>query len=352
MSSAVAALCNAGELEAIRLENERVSATIATERGAVVLELRDLTRDIQVLWKSPAWGRSPARRPSDEYGVGASFFDHYPGGMQEIFPNGGPSCAYEGAELGFHGEACKVGWTALVTYQGERCEVRCTARLSRLPFVLSKTFSLAPDECAVRIDASITNVGRRDLYFMWGFHPALGQPLLGDRTRVYCDARRLRVHPEPFGARQHLPPGGVYAWPLAEGEDRSLLTAPDDHSADLWYLDEFTDGWCVVENSSSDILVMLRWEIERFPYLWVWQECHDNAAYPWFGEHHMVGIEPWSSYPASGLLAAIENGTAPLIEAGAAHETTLSIGIGARDSSAGVPVGVSYSGIVRYSTEG
>jgi galactose mutarotase-like enzyme len=352
MTSSLATPSSAGELKAIRLENERVSATIAPQRGADVLELYDRMRDLQVLWKSPAWGHSPANRTSAEYGAGASFFDHYPGGMQEILPNGGPSCTYEGAQLGFHGEACKLPWTALVAHARERCEVRCTTRLSRLPLVLSKTFSLAPGECAVRIEASITNVGRRDLHYMWGFHAALGQPLLGVGTRLYCDARRLRVHDEPFGARQHLPAGGEYTWPLADGRDRSLLSAPDDRSADLWYLDKFTDGWCVVENAALDILVTLRWELERFPYLWLWQECHDDAGYPWFGEHHMVGVEPFSSYPASGLLAAIENGTAPLIEAGATHEATLSIGISAREGSAGTPVGVDPSGTVHYVREG
>ena len=272
--------------------------------------------------------------------------------MQEIFPNGGPSCVYQGAALGFHGEACKVPWTTELSYEGDCCQVFCTSRLSRLPFALSKTFSLTPGERAVRIDASITNRGRRDLHYMWGFHPAIGAPVLGSHTRLHCDARRLRVHDEPFGVRHHLPAGGVHAWPLADGQDRSLLSAPDDPSADLWYLDDFTDGWCVLENPELDILVTLCWELERFPYLWVWQECHDSSGYPWFGEHHMVGIEPWSSYPASGLLTAIANGTARLINAGATHRATLSIGISARDGSAGTPVGVDASGIVRYSKEG
>ena len=42
--------------------------------------------------------------------LAAPFMDFYPGGWQELFPNAGNNCVYKGAELGFHGEICKVPW--------------------------------------------------------------------------------------------------------------------------------------------------------------------------------------------------------------------------------------------------
>lgn len=335
----------AGDLAALRLENERIAVTITPARGADVLDLLDRDRDLQVLWHSPAWGRSPMRWPAAEVG---DFFDHYPGGMQEMFPNGGPSCVYEGAELGFHGEACKVPWTHEIGEREGRIEIRCSTRLARLPFTLRKTFSLGRDDSAVRIDAEITNEGRRELRYMWGFHPAFGGPVLGERTVVHCPAARLRVHGERFGANQQLPPGGVHGWPVADGADRSILLADSDSGADLWYLDQLADGWYVIENPENDVLVTMTWDVDRFPYVWLWQQCHDDDGAPWFGAQHMVAVEPWTSYSGSGLAAAIENGSAPSIAPGETHEASLTLGVAARAGAGGAPVGVTPRGEVSF----
>lgn len=339
-------------LRAFALANDRVEALVCVDRGADVLELRSRASGAQVLWRSPRGERSPARRPFAEHGSAATFFDHYPGGMQEIFPNGGPSCVYEGAELGFHGEACKVPWSA----DPERAEdggalLRCETRLARLPFALCKTFALAPGAAALRVEASIENLGRRDLRYMWGFHPAFGAPLLGGRTRLHCAARTLEVHPEAFGARQTLPPGEHRAWPGDPGEALDLLRGPESRSADLWYLNGYDDGWFVIENEDSGLAATMRWDARVFPYLWLWQECHDDAGYPWFGAEHVVGVEPWTSRPASGLSTAIENRTAPLLRAGETRTTALAIGVAERGERRGRPAGVSPDGDVIYEEE-
>lgn len=339
----------AGELPAIELSNGLVAATIAPARGADVLELRDVERDVQVLWKSPAWGRDSARRPSAEHGAGATFFDHYPGGMQEVLPNGGPSCTYEGAELGFHGEACKVPWTAAVREREDRTELRCTTRLARLPFELEKTFSLGPGDRALRIDVAIRNAGHRDLHYMWGFHPAFGAPLLGASTRLHCPAGHVVTDAEPFGAAgQTLAPGTDAPWP-GDGLDR--LAPPSRRGADLWYLGGLDAGWYALENEERDVIAAMSWDHEVFPWVWVWQERHDDAGHPWFGEHHVVAVEPWTSQPAGGLPHAIENGTAPLLAAGGRRATTLTIGVGARDGRRGRLAGVEPDGTLRFTED-
>jgi hypothetical protein len=51
------------------------------------------------------------------------------------------------------------------------------------------------------------------------------------------------------------------------------------------------------------------------PYLWFWQEFGATQGYPWYGRHYNIGLEPFSSYPTSGLAEAVRNGTALTIGA-------------------------------------
>jgi len=341
----------AGELDAVVLSNGLVSGTIALERGADLLELTDVERELQVLWRAPAWGRSPAGWPSAEHADAATFFDHYPGGMQEVFPNGGPSCVYEGAALGFHGEACKVPWSGELVDVGERVELRCATRLARTPFALQKTFSLGPGDRAIRIDASIVNEGRSALHYMWGFHPAFDGALLGRSARLHCPASWLRAHADRLSERQTLPPATETTWPVAaDGARLDQLLDGEGRTADLWYLDGLDAGWYALEGSDGTLATM-SWSAADFPYLWLWQECHSVEGYPWFGQHHIVGVEPWTSQPAAGLLAAIENGTAQLLPAGERRSVTLSIGVSHRGSAGGDPTGVSHDGHVQFREE-
>jgi hypothetical protein len=54
----------------------------------------------------------------------------------------------------------------------------------------------------------------------------------------------------------------------------------------------------------------VEWDLERFPYLWLWQEAGATQEHPWNGAAYFIGIEPFSSYPSEGLPAAVANGTA------------------------------------------
>lgn len=54
----------------------------------------------------------------------------------------------------------------------------------------------------------------------------------------------------------------------------------------------------------------VEWEVEQMPYLWFWQEYGASQFYPWYGRHYNIGLEPFSSFPTSGIQEAVENGTA------------------------------------------
>ncbi|MCI0418394.1 MAG: DUF4432 domain-containing protein, partial [Acidobacteria bacterium] len=92
------------------LENQQLRVVVLTGKGTDILEFRHKPSGIDVLFKTP-WGlKNPQTYVHDTPAAAAPFMDFYPGGWQELFPNAGNNCVYRGAELGFHGEICKVPW--------------------------------------------------------------------------------------------------------------------------------------------------------------------------------------------------------------------------------------------------
>lgn len=339
-------------LRAVVLENEHLRALIVLDRGADVLELWHKPSNVQVFWRSPLGVRPYGLFMPAEHADRATFFDYYAGGLQEIFPNGGPSCRYKGAELGFHGEACKIPWQGEITNAEDEASVRCETRTARLPFYLTKRFSLRATSQLLHIDAALTNESGQEMDCMWGFHPAYGEPLLGSNTRLHIPARDVEVHPEAFATRQRLRPGATFPWPGPTADaahpriDRLLPGAGP--SADLCYLKGLEEGWYLLVNEDTGLAAAMRWDPAVFPYVWFWQECHDVAGYPWYGRYHIVAVEPWSSYPGSGLGEAMRRGTQLRVPPHTTIATQLAIGAVHIDPDAGVPCGVDDRGRVQY----
>jgi uncharacterized protein DUF4432 len=297
-----------------------------------------------VLWQRPVGAATVD--PLDQ--SNASFYDRYTGGMQELFPNAGPACTVEDAPLPFHGEACRVGWQTTTGRDGASSWCAGTVELSRYPFRLERRIEVAGDGPLIRITARITNMSARALPVMWGFHPAFGPDIVAGGAQVYADPVEVRSHPDPFGARQVFPPGAAVPWrsgdPDVPGAGR-LLPA-NSRSADLLYV-TCESGWYAVRNEQTGLCAWMRWPADIFPYVWLWQECHDPAGYPWWGRHHIVGVEVHTSAPGTGLAAAVANGTARTVPAHGSVEAELLLGVGVVPAGRGTPVGVAADGTLR-----
>lgn len=324
------------------LENAHLRAVVDLDRGADLVGLSHRPTGREVLFQMPRRAARDSRSLPAEYSSTSSFFDAYPGGMQQIFPNGGPSCVSGGSELGFHGEACKVAWEADHREGPDQVEIVCRARLSRVPVSMVTTYSLGVDDRSLKIHATLRNESVQTVESMWGFHPAFGAAVTGGTSRLHAAAAEAEVHDEQMSQGQLLTPGERLPWP--QGRDRRLdvLFPPEGPSADLFYL-HGNEGWYVLANEDEGLAVTMTWDPQVFPYLWVWQECHDAAGYPWFGQHHIVAVEPWSSMPSSGLHAAQARGTALTLPGHATRETELRLGVSEIEPDR-VPVGVSTTG--------
>ena len=330
--------------ELVQLSAGDLTVFVDPTRGMDIRQIVHRPTATPVLWQRPVGATAPD--PLDQ--SSESFYDRYAGGVQELFPNAGPACTVEGAPLPFHGEACRVGWSTTVGRDESWSWCDGVVELDRYPFRVERRISVAVGAPLVRIEARITNLSARALPVMWGFHPVFGPDIVADAAQIYADPVAVRSHPDPFGVRQVFPPSTAARWRPDEPDvpAASRLLPADSHSADLLYL-TCDSGWYAIRNEQTGLCVWMRWPVDIFPYVWLWQECHDPAGYPWWGRHHIVGVEVHTSMPASGLSAAIENGTARVVPAHGSLEAELLLGIGVVPISHGTPVGVAADGTIR-----
>ena len=89
-------------VRALIMANEYLRITILPDKGADIYSIVYLPEGIDFLWKSPQGLRPPSQGQlsSDS---STAWLEQYEGGWQEIFPNGGDACVYNGVQLNFHG---------------------------------------------------------------------------------------------------------------------------------------------------------------------------------------------------------------------------------------------------------
>lgn len=329
------------EDELIRLSAGGLSALINPRRGGDVLSLVHEALQIDVLWKSRSARRGiPSAGPLRQ--DVASFYDVYPGGIQELFPNTADSTTVGGADLPFHGEACRVPWSIDPANGGDGTVVALRADLRRVPVSMKKTIQLDPLVPRLRITSTIENTSLQRLPYSWGFHPAFGQDLLKGGCRLYLPADDVRIHGERFSARQRWEPATRQKLESVGSTSFFNLRDRDERGADLMYV-TCRESWFVARNETTGLTITCTWDLDEMPFLWIWQECHDPAGYPWWGLEHVAGLEPHSNAPAQQLSAHIEQGTARWLDAGGARSASLHLSVTRTDLTRH-PVGVNDLG--------
>lgn len=306
-------------LRTVTLENKRLRVTVLADKGTDVVELLDKRRDLDFAWLTAGGVRDPRVVLADTPDPGLAFTDVYPGGWQEIFPSGGTPSAYHGAAFGQHGEVSTLPWDDRIVEDGEAAvAVRFTVRTTRTPFRIAKTLRLVAGEPVLHVAEAVTNESDVPLRAMWGHHLAFGRPFLHPGCRVVLpDGLRVTPHPTPTdavsGRRRVDPAGGTWPRvPAAVGGTVDLGVVPERGTpSELVYLTGFgAEGWYAVESDRHGAGFRLSWDATVLPHLWFWQEFGATAGYPWYGRHHNIGLEPFSSYPSGGLADAVANGTA------------------------------------------
>ena len=166
------------------------------------------------------------------------------------------------------------------------------------------------------IEERLVNEGGEPVDLMWGHHIAFGLPFLEGGAVIDAPARRLLVDEAMPGFEPRLLKAGQDAtWPIAEGSggkpvDMSRIP-PQGQTGyrEMAYLTDFSAGWIALTNPGRQVGFGLRFDPDHFRYVWLWEELGAGTGYPWWKRWYAVALEPWTSYPTSGLLEAIARGT-------------------------------------------
>lgn len=304
-------------LRMILLENELFQVVVLPEKGAEIAALRYKPYDLDPLLHLQRGPIHPGPFPPTISSRDGAFTDAYQGGWQELFPSAGGPCEVAGAELGAHGEACLLPWNwEIVEDDEQKIAVHFWLRTQRTPFRLERTMRLQAGKAVLELEERVTNEGGVEMPFIWGHHPAFGQPFLEEGCRLDAPAEAVEVHEGPDNPNNRLVPGQRGAWPEMIGKHGKLLDlrripAVNGGTADMFYLTGLSKGWYALTNPRLELGVALVWPVEVFPYLWVWQEFCGSCESPWFGRTIALGLEPCSGYStsaASGLMEVIRAG--------------------------------------------
>lgn len=296
------------------LENELLRVTVLLDKGSNIYEFLLKSKDIDFMWRTPQGLRRPPTMPTTR--SDGSFLEYYEGGWQEIMPSGGPPCIFRGSQFGQHDETPQLSWDAAVVDDDPgSVAIRCSVKTARSPFLLEKMLRLVSGKPVLFIEERLINYGAEPWPYMWGHHPALGEPFLDESCRLDCSAQTVLIHEPPITPTPRLPAGRQFSWPYVEDNlghkvDLSSIPAKSLGHTDLAYLTDLTDGWYALTNTSHQVGFGMAWDPAIFQHIWYWQAFGGNMGQPWFAGTYNVGIEPWTTIPGSGLTTAVEKGTA------------------------------------------
>lgn len=318
-------------IQTLFLESDHLRVEILAGKGGDVTEIRDKRTDVDVLFEAPHEWRPPDQGPVGRPDAEFAFLDHYPGGWQDVLPAaGGPTTGDGGAPLGLHGETPVIPWEyTVLSDDADSPAVELSASLTRYPFEVSRTVSLAADEPQIRVEETVSNAGAVPLRYSWLQHIALGEPLVSPAATLDVPCETVLVDPDQTNDTARLPAGETFDWPVCEWSDGSVdlreMPPRDAGVHDLVALTDLHEGRYTVRNPSLDLGVTVRFPSDVYEYLWYWQPFGGFEGAPFYGRNYNVGLEPCTSIPNAGLEAAIENGTAATLDAGAEQSVSLTV---------------------------
>lgn len=269
----------------LELSSDALRVDLDPGRGCDILSVVDARTGIDVLYSTPWRERAGAIRAGEQAPLSAdsvdSWMEQYRGGWQTLCPNAGPPRAYDGATLGFHGEASVVPWTVL---RSDAASASLRIELFTVPLVIERT--VVVEGSSLQLVDVLTNTSAAPIVVDYSNHPAFGGAFLDAACTVDTNASTFVTDPD-FG-------GGELPWP--SGLD--ALPGPATSSGRFGWLTGFPGegpAWASITNPALDLSARLSWDPQRLPYAWWWQEFNASQGFPWFGRARVFAIEPAST---------------------------------------------------------
>ncbi len=285
-------------LDIVVMENRFLRISVLTSLGATIYELNDKRSDTDFMHRTRRGLANPTTRLLTVQNPQGGFWDVWPGGWFEMFPNSGRACDFAGTKLGQHGEVFYQPWNfAVLCDEPGRVSVRFSVDSNRLPFHLSRVMTLQDDMSAIFISEEIRNDSAQSLFFLWGHHITLGDAFLNEHCRFNMPGCIFENKPEYAHPRSRVASGAtgeLHHMPKIEGGFVDLTCLPDRASAtgEMLFANTCRDGWFTVTDEQKQLGFAASWDTDMFGSAWLWEEFCALEDYPFFGDTYAISIEP------------------------------------------------------------
>ncbi|MCM8804619.1 MAG: DUF4432 family protein [Candidatus Omnitrophica bacterium] len=286
----------------IFIENEIIRVEILIDKGTDIVEFLYKEKDIDFMWRSPIPFYPQSKLIETAPTKLGSFIDYYPGGWQEIFPNGGPICEYKGATIGLHGEVALLPWEyQIIEDSQDKISIKFYVYTYRTPFYLEKIITIKSETPYIEIEEEVKNLSGQEIDFIWGHHPTFGKPFLSEDCIINIKGGKVKVIKGDGKSLTNLKQTEG-DWPFVEGVngeqvDISKVPAENDNVSDVIFISELKEGYYEILNEKLKIGFFMEFPKEIFKYIWFWRIAKGSYDYPWWGRNYNIALEPFSSLP-------------------------------------------------------
>lgn len=312
--------------ELLELESPTLRVIVSLSRGGEILEIRDKGSDVDILWHGHEDIRRNVHAPATQELPHGAFLDHFAGGWQVVFPSAQYPTTIGGAPFGVHGELALLPWRldgvgeedsavwAQISVESRRLPVRMTRRLT-------------VEGSRLDISDRIENLSSESFDVQWGHHIALGGLVAEPGTTI-----NLPPH-TPFDVPNDPSPSyryaaGSYTWPDVvnrAGRAEQVDRLPADDGTDGHVIaGPMQEGWAQVTSPAAGLHLLLEWDVELFPYCWIWNVFGGFHGWPLWGQHRLFTLEPFSS-PLESRDEAVAAGRAITVGPGDIRQTEISL---------------------------
>lgn len=306
------------------LVNDQLEVTVLTGLGGTIDMVRHVPTGASVLGTTP-WDRIDLPEPSGIAPDEQAWLSRFGGGWPVMFPNAGDACEVDGLRHGFHGEASVTPWQA----RRDGGALVLTRRLLTAPVRMERRLTLD----GARLVVEETIAADAPALAVWGQHVTFGSDLLDGPVEITTSARRVAACASYDPAANPLKPGAAGDWPLLPGRGGPDATVDLSRPAPGWaasacLMDLGAAPWAMVCRPDAGLAARLDWTADPWPLAWLWVELGGTTGGPWFGRARLLGIEPCTTWPSTGMANARRAGGAILsLAAGEVRKACISLAV-------------------------
>ncbi len=276
----------------IVLENAEVAIVIRPDLGGRIDRLFDKRTEHDWIWHPPQYDSTQTRAIE----LGESFDQHWTGGWDEIFPNDAAG-EFQGRQLVDHGEFWSQSWQVL---EQEQSSLKLGLTCETVPVKVEKTIRI--DDAQIELGYAFQNLSDQPVSFLFKQHAAIAIESGDEIILPECD-----IEPAFLEFSRIIGQPGKTKFPTAidkNGETVRLDRTPARSSQlqEFYYSSGLAIGQCGVRNPRSRSTLMMNFNLNEFPYVWMFQ------SYGGWNDYYVLVMEPCTTMPYD-LEIAERNGT-------------------------------------------